>query len=103
MQAHEFARRAGKIEFRHAQSTKAKRGALAKLITQAGAAYMIANGKITGYRMKDGSIACRKRRFPTLDAATAEIDRIHRVKTHEHVPVRAYACHCKAFHLTSKE
>ncbi|HEV2680935.1 MAG TPA: hypothetical protein VGV14_10585 [Rhodanobacter sp.] len=104
MKCQQFAQQLGRIEHRHGHSTKASRGVLQCLVNRVGAAYVIAHGKIAGYRMPDGSMVCRKRRFPHMVAATAELRSIAAVSKHSHIPVRAYACpDCKGFHLTSSE
>lgn len=108
MRASEFARRRARIEadkghaFRP-HSPKHRRKALEALITRAGAALIVPGGRVIGYRLPDGSVACEKQRFPNEDAAGAELVRIRRDAAHSYIPVRAYACDwCSGWHLTSK-
>jgi len=97
-----FARQLGRIEHRHGHSTKTTREALQKLLTRIGGAYVISNGKITGYRLRDGSLVCRKRRYHDEAGAVRDLRHITAVASNRHIPVRAYSCgSCRGFHLTS--
>lgn len=104
MRAAEFARRLARIE-REAATRGAgfRRGATRALTRRAGAALIVPQGRIAGWRLPDGSVACVKERFRTLDAAQHELHRIGRHASHEYVPVRSYRCHlCDGWHLTSR-
>ncbi|HKY46171.1 MAG TPA: hypothetical protein VJM50_23975 [Pyrinomonadaceae bacterium] len=68
-----------------------------------GAAIVVANHKVIGYRMTDGSVACLKRRYLTATDAELDLSRIKAKANHGHIPVRAYRCQwCAGFHLTSR-
>jgi len=74
-----------------------------QLVKRARAVIMIVNGKVVGYRMTDGSVACVKVRYPDDVRAQIDLARIRAVTNHGYVPVRAYRCeHCSGWHLTSR-
>lgn len=108
MRAGEFARRRARIESekgtatcRHGRSYRRK--AMRALVKRAGAARIIPNGRRVGYRLPDGSVACDKQRFRTLEAAQTELARIAVHSAHAYVPVRAYLCPwCGGYHVTSR-
>lgn len=103
MKSLEFARRLGRIEHELVGNTKARRNVLGKLVRRMRAAYVIREGRIVAYRLPDGSAVCRKQRFPSDDAAAAELARIKATATHAYIPARFYPCgYCKGFHLTSR-
>jgi hypothetical protein len=99
MKCHTFARQLALIERRQNRKNKARQA----LIRRAGAAYIILHGKVVGWRMRDGSVVCAKRRYATHEAAAYDLARITRDATNAHTPVRAYQCPaCLGHHLTSK-
>lgn len=64
---------------------------------------IIAFGRIVGYRLSDGKVACLKQRFRSESAALLELSTIRRTSNRTHIPVRAYRCEwCGGWHLTSK-
>lgn len=103
MRAHDFARRKAVIEGRAARSQQWKTKAIRHLIRRAQAAVILSWGRIVGYRMPDGSVACVKERFSDAASACAEIERIAQQSTASYVPVRAYRCeYCRGWHTTSR-
>lgn len=92
----------GKMERQQGQCTSDRRRVLQRLVRQAGAAYIITHGKITGYRLPDGSVVCRKKRYQSAQTAATDLQQIAFTTRHAHIPVRAYPCdRCHGFHLTS--
>jgi hypothetical protein len=92
----------GKIEHRHGHFTSKAEAVLQKIVRKAGGAIVIANGKITGYRLRDGSMVCRKRRYRDKLAADVDLARIAHISHRAHIPVRSYHCpDCLGYHLTS--
>jgi hypothetical protein len=102
MKCSKFAQQMGRLQNRFGHSTSALQKALSKMAREVGAAHIITNGKITGYRMRDGSVVCAKRRYRDKVAADVDMARIAHISTRSHVPVRSYRCpNCRGFHLTS--
>jgi len=108
MRASEFARRLARIEAGKGQpfrphGAKHRRKATEALIRRANAALIVPGGRVIGYRLPDGSVACEKQRFRCRDTAEAELIRIRRDAAHSYIPVRAYLCDwCDGWHLTSR-
>ncbi|WP_342627548.1 hypothetical protein AAC691_15450 [Nguyenibacter vanlangensis] len=97
--ANSFRRELARIETRGKYVTKATR----RLMRRHGVAAIYSKGKLRGYRLPTGEQVCVKARFPTEDAARAELDTISRLSPRDHKPVRAYECPlCKGWHLTSQ-
>jgi len=102
MNRHTFERQMGRIEQRHGHFTKATGDIMAKIVRKARARYVVANGKVTGYRLPDGTMVCRKRRYRDSMAAEVHLAQITHVSSRAHIPVRAYQCtNCCGWHLTS--
>jgi hypothetical protein len=79
--------------------------AMDHLLRKSKAAIIVVNGKVVGWRMKDGTMVCAKTRFQTQERADIELERIaERAPPGSHIPIRAYACpQCRGFHLTSQQ
>jgi hypothetical protein len=100
MQCHKFARQLARIE----GSSKRQRKAREALVHRSGAASIVSRNKVVGWRMRDGSVVCAKHRYATCESADHDLERIARVATHKHIPVRVYLCpECHGFHLTSRQ
>ena len=103
MNADRFAQHMAKIERRLAHSPSRTRNAIRRMARHEGAALVIAGGKVVGYRLKNGSVVCRKFRYRDQSHALADLTRIANEATNKHIPVRAYPCpHCRGWHLTSR-
>lgn len=108
MRAGEFARRRARIQCDRGDKLRPhgagyQRKALRALVKRSGAALIVPNGRVVGYRMRDGSVACMKQRYRSETAAHAELSRIASHASHSYVPVRAYRCEwCDGWHLTSR-
>lgn len=101
MNPQKFAQKISRLD-RLGLSTSQGRNVLGRLVRQAGAAYVISHGKITGYRLPGGGMVCRKRRYGSADIASRELHHISTTSLRSHVPVRAYRCpDCAGYHLTS--
>lgn len=101
MRAAEFARRRARIE--HGSTGRRYKAELRALMKRSRAVPIIAYGRIVGYRLADGGVACVKHRFRCELSALAELAAIRRNTTSSYVPVRAYRCEwCAGWHLTSK-
>lgn len=102
MNAGDFAKRRARIynqRQHHGKDYQAK--AFAALIRQAGAIIVIAGGKVVGWRMTNGQMVCRKRRYPSGELAALSLADIQAFPRTGHVPIRGYECpHCKGWHLT---
>lgn len=103
MTAAEFARQRARIE-RHANGRrKYHERAMRHLVRDAGAALVIMDRKIVGYRLPNGQLVCVKERFYSEHQAQKALQRIEARQQVGRVPVRAYACdHCGGWHLTSQ-
>jgi len=102
MNAAEFARRRARIE-RFALKTRRYRAMMRSLMKRSRAIPILAFGRLVGWRLPDGSVACVKQRFRTQAAALLELSGIARTSSHSYIPVRAYQCEwCGGWHLTSK-
>lgn len=103
MNAERFAAMARKIERRLADEPRRQREAIKRMARQAGAVQVIASGKVVGFRLRDGSMVCRKRRYRDEVAARIDMARIAATSGAKRVPVRAYHCpHCAGWHTTSQ-
>lgn len=104
MNSRSFASKVGRIEHEYGLQTRKGKKVLQRLVDRVGAAHIINQGRISGWRLPNGQVVCRKRRYPSEDVANLEMRLIaHRSNRHK-VPVRAYECPtCKGFHLTSKQ
>lgn len=103
MNAGEFARRRARIEGEHGRRRGYASRALKALIREAGAAIIIRNGKVVGWRMPNGQEVCKKRRYRTEPEAMLELANVRRDPKTPHIPCRVYLCpHCSGWHLTSQ-
>lgn len=101
MRAADFARRRARIE--HGSTGRRYRAELRALMKRSRAIPIIAYGRIVGYRLADGRVACVKQRFRCEASALDELAGIRRTANHFYIPVRAYRCEwCDGWHLTSK-
>lgn len=105
MNAGEFSRRKARIEQEAWRRGKGYAGkAMASLLRESRALPVNNNGKQVGWKLPNGQVVCRKRRFGTeadamLALATAEL--CHRTQK---IPTRHYLCpHCDGWHLTSQQ
>jgi hypothetical protein len=104
MNCSQFASKIGRIEFEHGIMTRQGKKVLQRLVDRVGAAHIINQGRITGWRLPNGQVVCRKRRYPSDDVAVIEMQLIVHRSRRGKVPVRAYECPiCKGFHLTSRQ
>ncbi|QMP19207.1 hypothetical protein [Pseudomonas phage Persinger] len=103
MNAAEFAKRRARIEHEHGRRRGYIAKAMAALVRDAGAAIIIVHGKAVAWRLPNGQIVCRKRRYRTeLDAMIALGHIRHDPKTPK-IPTRFYLCpHCNGWHLSSQ-
>lgn len=103
MHARQFTRERHRIERQAGGKQRHADAALRHLVRRTGAIAVIANHRIVGYRMRDGSVACMKQRYRTFIDAQQDLTRIQRIARHTHVPVHVYRCQwCAGFHLTSR-
>lgn len=103
MNAGQFGKRLALIEHQHGRSRDYRRKALKSLLREAGAAIIIIEGKVTGWRMQNGQVVCKKRRYHTEDEALALLASVHSNPLTRKVPTRCYECpHCHGWHLTSQ-
>lgn len=103
MNAAQFARARERI----AREGKSRKGyeakAMRKLIREARAVTMIWGRRIVGWRMPDGALVCRKRRYGNQGAATMDMLGIQAEHGKRGLPRRAYQCEfCGGWHLTSQ-
>lgn len=103
MNAAQFNRKRAAIDRRARGRAWFVRKAVAHLMRDAGAVPVVAGGRVVGFQMPDGSVACSKQRYRDDVSAQLELARIARHASHGYVPVRAYRCEfCAGFHLTSR-
>lgn len=103
MNADRFAQMARKIERRLANEPRRQREAIKRMARKAGAVQVIVGGKIVGFRLRDGSMVCRKRRYRDEVEARIDMARIAATSAAKRVPVRAYHCpYCSGWHTTSQ-
>lgn len=103
MHASEFKRRHQRIVVEARGNKRRENRAFAQLVKRARAAVVIANRRIIGYRMRDGSVACVKIRYRSEVDAALDLSRIRAASNHSHIPVRVYRCgFCFGWHLTSR-
>lgn len=104
MNAGQFARRLALIEHDARRSRHYKSNALKSLMREAGAVLMIFGGRITGWRLPNGQVVCRKRRYRTEEDARLWLVEITRNPMTKKIPTRAYLCSfCNGWHLTSQD
>jgi hypothetical protein len=103
MNASTFARYVERIERRMHGKPARQLKAIRSMARRERAAMVFANGKLVGFRLRDGSMVCRKHRYRDEAAALVDLARIAYTSTSSKVPVRAYRCgECHGWHLTSK-
>jgi hypothetical protein len=103
MNAAQFSRARQRIE----REAKSRKGygtkALRRLVREARAVTVIGGTRIIGWRMRDGTMVCRKDRYSTRDQAVAVMLGIQAEYGKAGKPRRAYECNfCGGFHLTSR-
>lgn len=99
----QFTRKRALIERDFPKGAK-RAAAMRGLVREAGAAVVIMEGHVAGWRLKSGEMVCVKMRHKDQARALAELDRARSTNWNGHrVPTRAYACiHCKGWHVTSQ-
>lgn len=104
MKSAEFARRRARIEHEHHGRGRRYGRELAHLIRDAGAALVVMERKVVGYRLPNGEMVCIKHRYRSEQDARDDIERIQAANVMGgRVPQRAYYCvHCSGFHVTSQ-
>lgn len=103
MNAGEFAKRRARIENEHRRRKGYAARALNALVREAGAAIIIVRGKAVAWRMRNGQVVCRKRRYRTEQDAMLVLSAVHEDPRTRRVPGRCYLCpHCNGWHLTSQ-
>lgn len=103
MNAGQFARRLAMIEHQRGRSRDYKRKAVRSLVREAGAILMLSGGKLAGWRLPNGQVVCKKRRYRTQDEAALELLLVQANPLTSKVPQRCYPCPlCKGWHLTSQ-
>jgi hypothetical protein len=101
--ARDFSRRRELIERNDKRGSAWKKRATLRLAAEAGALTITAGGRILGYRLKDGSGVCVKRRYHSSDAAAVALSSINATDGTQTKPIRSYACRCcLGWHLTSE-
>jgi hypothetical protein len=103
MNAAQFSRARQRIE----REAKSRKGygpkALRHLVHEARAVKVIWGPRIIGWRMRDGTMVCRKDRYATQDQATNVMLGIQAEHGKRGKPRRAYQCNfCGGWHLTSR-
>jgi hypothetical protein len=103
MNAAQFSRQRDRIA-REAKSRKGfGRPAMRKLVRDARAVTVIWGKNIIGWRMPDGVMVCRKRRYVERGAAVSDMLGIQAEHGKRGLPRRAYQCEfCGGWHLTSR-
>jgi hypothetical protein len=100
--AGQFARRLARIDHQHGRSRDYRRKAFKSLLRESGAAIIIIEGKVTGWRMTNGQVVCKKRRYHSEEAALEYLGAAHANPMTKKLPCRHYACpFCGGWHLTS--
>lgn len=105
MNASEFAKRRARIEAETGHRGKGhKAKAFESLVRQSKAIIMIAGSKVVGWRMTDGKVVCKKRRYSSADKSEAELARIQLKPRTPKYPCRSYYCHyCAGWHHTHQQ
>lgn len=103
MNAAQFARARERI----AREGRGRRGyeskATRKLVREARARTLVWGKRIIGWRMPDGTLVCRKRRYGSQEAAALDMLALQAEHGKRGLPRRAYQCEfCGGWHLTSK-
>lgn len=103
MNAAQFARARQRIE-REAKDRKGYlRKALRHLVRESRAITVINGPRIVGWRMRDGTMVCRKDRYATREQAVNHMLTIQAEFGKKGKPRRAYECpYCGGVHLTSR-
>lgn len=103
MNAAQFSRARDRIEHEGRTRRGFEQKALRKLVREARAVTVIWGRHVRGWRLPDGVMVCRKRRYATSDQAVNDMLSIQAQNGKRGVPRRAYECEfCGGFHLTSK-
>lgn len=101
MKAADFLRQRGRIDYHQERRSPAwHRRALASLVREAEGVPVVECRRVIGWRMTDGSIACIKRRFQTVETAQDAVDAIALMEGTHPKPARPYRCpYCKGWHV----
>lgn len=104
MNAATFARHRARIAHQHHGRGRKYSRALAHLVRDAGAALVVMNRKVVGYRLPNGEMVCVKERYRDQAEAAAAMARIQAdIEAGKRAPVRVYPCqHCHGWHTTSQ-
>jgi hypothetical protein len=100
--AGEFAKRRARIENNHDHRRKGHQAkAFAALVRQAKAIIAIAGGKVVGWRLPDGQMVCKKRRYTSAEKAALALSDVQAEPGKTYLPCRSYQCpYCHGWHLT---
>ncbi|HDR9259591.1 TPA: hypothetical protein QDB21_005613 [Burkholderia vietnamiensis] len=103
MNSAQFSRQRDRI----AREAKSRKGygttAMRKLVRQARAVTVVWGKHIIGWRMPDGAMVCKKRRYATQQAAAFDMLGMQAEHGKRGMPRRAYQCEfCGGWHLTSR-
>lgn len=103
MNAGQFAKRRALIECDHGRRRGYARRAMAALVRESGATLVIVRGKPVAWRLPNGQMVCRKRRYNNEQHAVAALHNIRLEPRTARIPWRQYQCqHCHGWHLTSQ-
>lgn len=105
MKGGRFASKRGRI-LHNGRGERHQRKALAHLAREAGARPIRGpRGQVIAHILRDGFVACEKRRYPDAETAQAELDGVRAFGHLQQgkMPVRAYPCGlCRGWHVTSR-
>lgn len=77
---------------------------MAALIRESGAATVIMHGRIVAWRLPNGQVVCKKRRYRLEADAMMALADIRDHPMTQRIPWRHYLClHCNGWHLSSHE
>lgn len=103
MNAGQFSKRRARLENEHGRRKGYARKAMDALVREAGAAYIIVHGKVVAWRMPNGQVVCKKRRYDSEELANAILEGVMQCPRTRKWPNRVYHCpYCNGWHLTSQ-
>lgn len=103
MNAGEFAKRRALIDRERGRGKQYAARALNALIREAKAVAVFASGRLVAWRLPNGQIVCRKRRYAEQLGAELALSILVRHSSAKKVPCRVYMCdYCRGWHLTSQ-
>lgn len=103
MNAGEFAKRRALIERERGRGKHYSVKAMNALVREAKAVVVFSSGRLVAWRLPNGQVVCRKRRYSNQVDAEVALAILVRHSSAKKVPCLVYLCdYCRGWHLTSQ-